>query len=113
MIKLSRPYFLFFTLGDWGGYRYNEQKIMSRIGDLMNSYAKQSKPTFKAALGDKYYDRGVTSSTEDSWDLVWKNIYINNYNVMKEIPWYAILGNHDYYGGDISVKSEIERTKFC
>ena len=78
MIKLSRPYFLFFTLGDWGGYRYNEQKIMSRIGDLMNSYAKQSKPTFIAALGDNFYDRGVTSSTEDSWDLVWKNIYINN-----------------------------------
>ena len=64
-------------------------------------------------MGDNFYDKGVKSSTDDAWNNVWLNNYINQYPHMHTIPWYAILGNHDYYGGLVSVKAEIDRTKFC
>lgn len=113
MINLSKPYFIFFTLGDWGGYKLRDQITMRAIGNQMHNFAKLHTPKYIVALGDNFYDKGVESSTDDAWNSVWLNNYINEYPLMQTIPWYAILGNHDYYGGYKSVKAEIDRTKFC
>ena len=113
MINFSRPYFVFFTLGDWGGYKYHDQLIMGRVANQISNYAKVTTPDFIVALGDNFYDKGVKCSTDAIWENIWRKNYINKYPIMEKIPWYSILGNHDYYGGRQSVEGEIERTEFC
>ena len=47
-------------------------------------------------LGDNFYNTGVTSVT----DQLWTKDYFNLYPLSKpalQVPWYAIVGNHDYY----------------
>ena len=40
MINLSKSYFVFFTLGDWGGYKFKDQITMRAIGNQMHNFAK-------------------------------------------------------------------------
>ena len=76
----------FFSIGDWG-YPGYQQNIVSN--QMLNQY-KIYKPSFVIALGDNFYERGVSGVDDEKWINVFEDIY--------KLPckWYAILGNHDY-----------------
>jgi hypothetical protein len=91
----------FFYWGDWGLYNYsrNDDEVdgnpfsEARVADQVNIQAGIIKPSFFAVLGDNFYFAGVTSTTDPLWDLYYRNVFTgpNTY-----VPWYVILGNHDY-----------------
>ncbi len=80
------------------------------IAKAMAAFAAstQPPPSFVLALGDNFYNNGVSSATDILWDYLWKDIYINNYPQLN-IPWYPVFGNHDYGGGASGVRAQIER----
>ncbi len=47
--------------------------------------------------GDNIYEEGVTSVDDPLWDSRYCNVYTDP--TLLDVPWYAILGNHDYYAG--------------
>jgi tartrate-resistant acid phosphatase type 5 len=49
------------------------------------------------SLGDNFYFYGVTSITDPLWNTTWRDVYMIKSNLSKT-PWYACLGNHDWYG---------------
>lgn len=55
------------------------------------------KPSFVVALGDNFYDDGVSSSNDTLWLNLWKYVYLLDYPDLY-IPWYPVLGNHDWNG---------------
>eukprot|EP01036_Dinobryon_divergens_P039010 gene39010-51306_t len=59
----------------------------------MANYASKYPADFLIALGDNFYNSGVTSISDSLWTLFYNNVY--NYDSL-QIPWYAIFGNHDY-----------------
>jgi hypothetical protein len=81
----------FFVVGDWG----SGSKGQKSLAKTMNLIAKNSSTAFVAALGDNFYEFGVSSPQDQKFDSVWKNVYTD---YLQSIPWYTVLGNHDWYG---------------
>lgn len=88
----------FFTIGDWGsGYGYQ-----TSVAVTMGEWADRLKPSFILSAGDNVYEDGVSSVT----DVLWEERYERVYNATGlDIPWFAILGNHDYHQNE---KAQIE-----
>ena len=74
--------------------------------------------SFIIALGDNFYletgrlnypnqHDGVTNVTDPQWASVFRNVYTS---AGTQIPWYVILGNHDYYAGAVP-QAEIQYTQ--
>ena len=51
---------------------------------------------------------GVSSHDDGLWDKLFKDIYLKYQSL--SIPWYPVLGNHDWGYGLTGVKAQIERT---
>lgn len=123
----------FLVLGDWGkGGLSGDITVVSKSSQSSGSQAKSPSKeqkvtyTYQAAvarsmskyvdenanvvatfaLGDNFYNNGVLSTTDQTWQLMWKDVYPEH---LRRIPWYAVLGNHDYGYGQVSVLSEIAR----
>ncbi|KAJ3252926.1 Tartrate-resistant acid phosphatase type 5 [Boothiomyces macroporosus] len=85
----------FMALGDWGAdYHINELKA---VGKQMDRYGTQRNAQFVIALGDNFYNSGVTSVTDPKWQNVWLDSFTG---LTGQLPWYCILGNHDWYGNE-------------
>ena len=110
LTSIMKP-FVFFTLGDWGGYTPSSIKMMNNIAEQMSFVAKYKPPLFLSALGDNFYDRGIESADDERWNTHYYDIYIKPYPNLHNLTWYPILGNHDYYGGQKSINAEILHTK--
>lgn len=82
------------------------------VAKSMAQYAANSviKPSFVVALGDNFYTKGVYSTSDVLWQYLWSDIYLQ-YDSLKSIPWYAVLGNHDYGYGATGVQAQIDRTQ--
>jgi len=91
----------FLVLGDWGAGR-DRQKSLAKT---MNTFAEKRGSSFLLATGDNFYEFGVRSTTDRKWKDDWKDVYTG---YVGQIPWYAILGNHDWYG---EAKAQIDYTK--
>jgi len=63
------------------------------VAAAMGNYASANPVSFLIALGDNFYDTGVTSTTDSLWTSVYTNVYSAD---SLQVPWYAIFGNHDY-----------------
>ncbi len=80
----------FLAVGDWGcdgknGQRENAVQ-MGRTAALLHCRLILS-------LGDNFYDKGVRSTTDPQWKTSFDDIYTAE---SLQVPWYAVLGNHDY-----------------
>jgi tartrate-resistant acid phosphatase type 5 len=82
----------FFVLGDWGREGCVEQKAVALA---MGGFGTKIKPEFVASVGDNFYETGVKSTNDPKWKSSFEDVYTAP---SLQVPWYAVLGNHDGYG---------------
>lgn len=90
----------FITFGDWGR---DGQFLQKETGDAIGRFADKNKTDFILLLGDNIYEHGVTSIDDPKWQTSFEQVYTSP--SIQQIPWYAVLGNHDYGG---SVQAQID-----
>ena len=81
----------FLALGDWGRQGEPHQ---AAVALRMGEEADKTPPRFVLALGDNFYEDGVASADDPQWQTSFEAVYTA---VSLQVPWYAILGNHDYH----------------
>lgn len=86
---LSNPSLQFFTFGDWGSGDSNQRAV----ADALRNFCNSEPCDFGLLLGDNFYDFGVDSVQDPLWDARFEQMYQG-----LELPFYAILGNHDHEG---------------
>ncbi|MGN0228685.1 MAG: metallophosphoesterase [Muribaculaceae bacterium] len=88
----------FFVVNDTGRNGYYHQKA---IAQLMGEMAeKGASPEFIVAPGDIHHFDGVASTTDPLWMTNYELIY-SHPELM--VPWYTMLGNHEYRGNTQAV----------
>ena len=85
-------HFTFLITSDLGQNGYYHQKP---VAEMMGEVASITKPEFVAVLGDIHHFMGVRSVQDPLWETNFEWIY-KHPELM--IPWYPVLGNHEYQG---------------
>ncbi|MDZ7633828.1 MAG: metallophosphoesterase [Bacteroidales bacterium] len=98
-------YFTFMIASDLGRNGYYDQQV---IAELMGEAASITGAEFVAALGDVHHYMGVQSVNDPLWLTNYELIY-KHPELM--IPWFPVLGNHEYEGKTEAViaYSEVSR----
>mmetsp|Transcript_98032 Transcript_98032/g.247388 ORF Transcript_98032/g.247388 Transcript_98032/m.247388 type:complete len:356 (+) Transcript_98032:57-1124(+) len=91
--------FSFVSLGDWGGagissrpddyHRTNELEVARQLGQTAADLGAK----FVINTGDNFYYCGVHSLTDEQWKVDFEDVFTHE---SLNVPWYGILGNHDY-----------------
>ncbi len=81
----------FLIIGDWGRKGSPGQIA---VGNGMGRVAERLQSRFVVTTGDNFYD-GVTSLDDAHWQESYEAVYNKR---PLQIPWYVVLGNHDYQG---------------
>jgi acid phosphatase len=81
----------FIALGDQGAGGKGQKKV----AEAMNRKATKDPVNFVILLGDNFYYSGVDSIDDPQWNDKFEKMYA--YPSL-QIPFYAILGNHGYWG---------------
>lgn len=79
----------FFIIGDWGAGGTFQKKV----AEAMVTQAQKRKPSYIISTGDNIYPDGVHSADDIQWKTKFEMMY-NHESIA--VPWYAVLGNHDY-----------------
>ena len=82
-------YLQFEAVGD-GGTGMSGQK---EVAESMSRKASEDSASFILVLGDNFYESGVSSVSDPQWQRKFEDVYSQR---SLQIPFYAILGNHDY-----------------
>jgi len=95
-------------MGDWGG---QPDSPYTTVGELaiaksMGPLSEKLKCKFTLALGDNFYDHGVTSSTMSRFNATFENVFKSS---SLQTPFYLVAGNHDHIG---DVMLQVQYTKF-
>jgi tartrate-resistant acid phosphatase type 5 len=80
----------FLVLGDWGR---SGSPLQREVALSMNASCERHHVQFIVTSGDNFYENGVTSTLDPQWSASYEQVY-NHSN--QQVPWYAVLGNHDY-----------------
>ncbi|MEM6801769.1 MAG: metallophosphoesterase, partial [Bacteroidota bacterium] len=89
----------FAVIGDWGVKGKLQQKTVAKE---LNAQCQSKDFDFIITTGDNFYPRGVASIEDDHWKSSYEEIY---QGPALNIPWYPVLGNHDY-GGNVAAQFE-------
>jgi tartrate-resistant acid phosphatase type 5 len=81
----------FLVFGDWG--RQGEQDQVEVAAQIAKA-SKDLNPKFIISVGDNFYEDGVESVDDPHWRKSFEEVY---HDPALQIPWYCILGNHDYH----------------
>jgi acid phosphatase len=92
----------FLLVGDWG--RNGEPDQMA-VAKQMGIAGHQTSAKFVVAVGDNFYENGVKSVDDKQWQTSFENVYTAP---SLQVPWWSILGNHDYHG---NCDAQIEYSK--
>ncbi len=87
----------FIVANDLGRNGYYEQKP---VAELMGRLAERVDIECVAALGDVHHFEGVVSTADPLWMTNYELVY-SHPELM--LPWYPILGNHEYRGNTQAV----------
>lgn len=82
----------FLAMGDWGREGEPHQRA---VAAQMAATAAQVQARFILAVGDNFYEDGVKSVNDPQWQSSFEQVYTAK---SLQVPWYAVLGNHDYHG---------------
>jgi acid phosphatase len=82
----------FGVIGDWGRYGRPDQ---AAVAQQMGLVCAQANAAFVISVGDNFYENGVASLQDPHWQQSFENVYTAK---SLQVPWYVVLGNHDYYG---------------
>jgi acid phosphatase len=82
----------FVVLGDWGR---NGEPDQANVAKQLAAAAEAMQAKFVLAVGDNFYEDGVASVTDPQWQTSFEKVYTAP---SLQVPWHAILGNHDYHG---------------
>jgi acid phosphatase len=83
-------YVQFLAMGDPGTGRAGQRDV----AEGMAKKAAEDSASFVLVLGDNFYPSGVASATDEQWQEKFEQMYSA---ASLQIPFYAVLGNHDYY----------------
>ena len=92
-------------LGDQGCGNKNAR----RVAGLMEDYAAKNDISFVMGVGDNIYQNGASSVNDPRFKTHFEEIFYHDH---LDIPFYMVLGNHDYEGSveaQISYSSVSER----
>ena len=92
----------FVVIGDWGRLGENDQQDVST---QMGKTAHDIGARFIISVGDNFYEDGVASVDDVQWHESFEDVYTAP---SLQVPWYVILGNHDYHG---NCDAQIEYSK--
>lgn len=82
----------FLAVGDWGRHGQDHQRdVAVRMGESAELLGAR----FIISVGDNFYENGVTGVDDPAWKTSFEDIYTAP---SLQVPWYAVLGNHDYRG---------------
>jgi hypothetical protein len=96
-LSALEDHFTFMIGSDFGRNGYYDQKP---VAEMMGEVAAITDPEFVAALGDVHHFMGVRSVHDPLWNTNYEWIY-KHPELM--IPWYPVLGNHEYRGSTQAV----------
>lgn len=82
----------FLVVGDWGQGNKRQRDVAAQMAVI----AEKVGVDFIITTGDNFYPSGVTSERDPLWTSVFEKVYGAP---SLQVPWYPVLGNHDY-GGD-------------
>jgi acid phosphatase len=82
----------FIVFGDWGR---NGETDQVEVAAQMAQAAQGVGAKFIISVGDNFYENGVASAQDPQWQSSFENVYRD---AALQVPWYSILGNHDYHG---------------
>jgi 3',5'-cyclic AMP phosphodiesterase CpdA len=99
---LDENSFNFYVIGDWGRNGYYKQ---AQVAHAMNLAAFVIEPDVIVSTGDNFYESGVASVQDPYFRSSFEDIY-DGANLF--VPWYLVLGNHDYKGNP---QAQIEYTE--
>ncbi|MCL2502551.1 MAG: metallophosphoesterase [Bacteroidales bacterium] len=83
----------FIVASDMGRIGESEQKA---IAELMGRFAQDNRIDFMAIAGDPIHHVGVIGVEDTVWNERIEDIYTAP--SLHAIPWYVVLGNHEYQG---------------
>jgi tartrate-resistant acid phosphatase type 5 len=90
--RASQAPLRFLAVGDFGrDGRFSQREVAQR----MAAFAAAAPCDFVLALGDNFYESGVVSADDPRWRTSFEAVYDGP---GLQVPWYAVLGNHDYGG---------------
>jgi len=95
----------FLVVGDFGRDGFCCQRD---VAWEMARAAGTIQPHFIANGGDSFYDFGLLSEMEEQVDTSWRDVYMKHES-LKSLPWYSVLGNHEYRGSASAVLSVPQR----
>ncbi|CAI5990303.1 unnamed protein product [Closterium sp. NIES-64] len=86
----------FLVLGDWGrDGEYNQSLVATQMARVAADMA----PQFVISTGDNFYDSGIADVAAQQFTTSFMNVYSQ---ASLQVPWYSVLGNHDYYGNALA-----------
>ena len=92
----------FLVIGDWG---YAQSSSLKDVALAMERTAQVQGPAFVVTTGDNFYPAGVTGVD----DPLWHDVFEKEFPASAfPIPWYPVLGNHDWRG---DVQAQIDYGK--
>merc|ERR550537_2133709 len=88
----------FLTVGDWGGAALDEpsKPYDQNVKDVASQMAKTAKEKgikFVVNTGDNFYWCGIQNTSDFQVATDWVNTYADP---SLQVPWYGVLGNHEY-----------------
>lgn len=82
----------FLVVGDWGRKGlYNQSRVAVQMGRI----GKELDIDFVISTGDNFYKNGLNGTNDPSFEECFSRIYTAKSLL---VPWYSVLGNHDYRG---------------
>ncbi|KAF5833127.1 Metallo-dependent phosphatase-like protein [Dunaliella salina] len=89
----QHPDLTFFVVGDWGR---EDNEYQRNVGERMGMLADCYHPSFVVTTGDNFYEHGLRSLDDPLFSKCFTDVYSAE---GLQVPWYAVLGNHDYADG--------------
>ncbi len=82
---------IFWVFGDWGSGGKAQKKVAAAMGQKID----ESGGDAVFALGDNFLGSGVRDVNDSQWNRKFENMYPAG---QFDLPFWAVLGNHDYMG---------------